>query len=405
MRRTACSLDDATTLRRVDATKTTHAPVVVLGVGPTALGVVRCLGRAGLGPYLVTRPGDLSELSKWARGRVVHLAEPSSADELSALCDRLGLEQAVVVPCTDEWMKLACRLPDDGRLLASVPSPEVVDLLVDKELFARTLDRFEVPHPRTQPVESERDLDGDLGGLFLKPRQSQLFAQHYHEKALTFEDRDGAVHALELMARIGVGAILQEYVPGPPTSHYFIDGFVRADGTTAALFARRRIRMFPLEFGNSTLMVSVPVAEVQRAADDLTQLLTGIGYRGVFSAEFKLDARDGAFKLLEINSRPWWYVEFASRCGVDVCEMAYRDALSLSVPGVERYEIGKRCVFLPLDVRAYRALRSAGELGFVPWIRSWLGAVRTVFALSDPLPGLALPVVFLRRRRRLTRER
>ena len=32
------------------------------------------------------------------------------------------------------------------------------------------------------------------------------------------------------------------------------------------------------------------------------------------------------FKILEINARPWWYVELASRCGVDVCTMSYRDA-------------------------------------------------------------------------------
>jgi len=48
----------------------------------------------------------------------------------------------------------------------------------------------------------------------------------------------------------------------------------------------------------------------------------------VFSAEFKFDERDGLFKILEVNARPWWYVDFAARCGVDVCRMAYRDALA-----------------------------------------------------------------------------
>ena len=379
--------------------------MLVLGVGPTALGAARCLGRAGREPYLVTRPGDLAEASRFVHRRVFHLAESERSDALLELADRLGLRRAVVIPCTDEWMKLVCRLPRDSPLVASVPPPDVVDLFVDKEHFASTLERLDIPHPRTVQVSSEADLDGSLDGMFLKPRESQIFARHYHQKAFTFGSRSEAAESFRLMEAIGVGAILQEYVPGPATSHYFIDGFMRRDGTLAALFARRRIRMFPLEFGNSTLMVSVALGDIRPAAADLERLLTAVGYRGVFSAEFKHDARDGLYKILEVNSRPWWYVEFAAMCGVDVCDMAYRDALDLPVASVDRYRIGRRCVFLPQDVRAYRAIRRSQRLSFLSWVFSWLGARRTVFAYDDPLPALALPLVVLRRWRRLARER
>lgn len=382
-----------------------NSPVVVLGVGPTALGTLRAVGRAGRRAWLVTRAGDLAELSRFARNRVA-AAEPSTPEALAELCSRLGVEHPVVIPCTDEWTKVVGRAPAGSSLRASVAAPEVIDQLVDKERFAALLDRFDVPHPRTVPVDSEDDLAGDLGGLFLKPRQSQLFAQRFHRKAMTFDDRQGATDAFRRMTAAGVGAILQEYVPGPAASHYFIDGFVRADGTVAARFARRRLRMFPLDFGNSSLMVSVPLDELRPAADDLTRLLTGIAYRGIFSAEFKQDERDGAFKLLEVNTRPWWYIEFAARCGVDVCDLFYRDAVGLPVPQIDRYAIGRRCVFVPQDFRALRAARRAGEpVGAVAWARSVIGAQTTVFALDDPLPALGLPLIAARRQRRLVRER
>src|SRR5262249_35965584 len=159
---------------------------------------------------------------------------------------------------------------------------------------------------------------------------------------------------------------------------------------------RRRLRMFPLDFGNSTLLVSVPLDEVRPAADALVRLLVGIGYHGVFSAEFKLDPRDGLFKILEVNSRPWWFVEYASLCGVDVSRMAYQDALGFPVDDVLSYEVGVRGIFLPQDVLAFRELHRSGDLSTVDWLRSIAGAKATVFAWSDPLPGIALPLLYLR---------
>ena len=83
----------------------------------------------------------------------------------------------------------------------------------------------------------------------------------------------------------------------------------------------------------------------------------------MFSAEFKLDPRDGRFKLLEVNTRPWWYVDFAARCGVDVCTMAYRDALGEGVDTVESYRTGVVCVYPYMDLSACQALRRSGRRG------------------------------------------
>jgi hypothetical protein len=157
--------------------------------------------------------------------------------------------------------------------------------------------------------------------------------------------------------------MLQEYIPGPPTNHYFIDGFIDRGGVVRAIFARRRLRMSPPDFGNSTMQISVPVSDTGDASATLRTLLADIDYRGIFSAEFKRDPRDGAFNLIEVNARPWWYIEFAARCGVNVGEMAVRDALVEPVETISGYAVGRRCVFPYYDLDAVRAERSAGRLG------------------------------------------
>ena len=84
-------------------------------------------------------------------------------------------------------------------------------------------------------------------------------------------------------------------------------------------------------------------------------LLARVNYRGIFSAEFKRDARDGQYRILEVNTRAWTYVEFASRCGVNVCEMAWQDALGLPVTAASpSYPVGAGCVSLPRDIRSLR---------------------------------------------------
>jgi D-aspartate ligase len=238
----------------------------------------------------------------------------------------------------------------------------------------------------------------------VKPRDSQAFVQRFGVKGFPLEGRADADARLAAAAEAGLAVLLQEYVPGPPDAHYFVDGYVALDGRPLAFFARRRLRMYPPDFGNSTYHLSVPLEEVEDAVRHLRTLLGACGYVGIFSAEFKRDARDGVLKLLEVNVRPWWYVEFAALCGVDVCSLAYRDALGLPVEAPAPYRVGHTCVLPGADVRAFRATRHETGLGLFPWLRSWSGASHTVWRLDDPLPGpfqlASVALRPLRRRRR-----
>src|SRR5579871_4577342 len=192
------------------------APVVVLGLGLSALGTVRSLGRAGLSPYIVCPKGDFAGLSRWVRGRVLRV-RAADQESLVAVLEREGLNRAVLIPCTDTWSQVVSALSPDPRFLTSAPDPSVVELVVDKLRFAETVERLGVPYPPTFELEREEQLDTlPLSGYFMKPRHSQLFAQLYHRKALTFSDLEGAREAFRTITGAGLGAVLQEYVPGPP---------------------------------------------------------------------------------------------------------------------------------------------------------------------------------------------
>lgn len=372
-------------------------PVLVLGSGVTALGVVRTLGLRGIPLYVASMGEGLEAYSRWYRPAPVALRSPAfstddPAERLALFLEASGLERAVLMPCTDILVESVARLPLPlaERFPSSLSSPKLLERLVDKAELAALLLEHAVPHPKTAIVAGPGDVAAEVGAAmsdaFVKPRDSQRFFAKYGVKAFRPSGRDELSRVVERVVADGVEVVVQEYVPGPPSNHYFIDGFVDRHGEVRAVFARRRLRMYPPWFGNSSAVRSVPREETAHAEEDLVRFLEAVGYRGIFSAEFKRDARDGTFRLLEINARAWWYVEFATRSGVDVVTMAYEDALGRDVERVENYQVGRTVVYPYYDFFAFLEGRRVGSDGLVKGLSSWIGADHTVFAFDDPAP-------------------
>ena len=367
-------------------------PVLALGTGISLLGVLRALSRSNVDVFALREVDRATRRSRWYRPvspDLAGVAPENLAQRLNALPPG-----TVLIPCADSWARAVAALPAELRAKypASIAPLAAIDLFVDKGKFGRALDRLQLPHPKTRLLTSLADLasvpDTDLEDGFLKPIHSQQFFAHFGVKAYRVAGRADAETRLKSCLDAGFHMMLQEYVRGPATSHYFVDGFVDRHGEITGLFARRRIRMSPPDFGNSTFMISVPLEEVTSAVSTLRTLLADVNYRGIFSAELKRDERDGAFNLIEVNARAWWYVDFAARCGVNVCEMAIADALERPVPHVTGFAVGRRCVFPYYDIAAVRAERSAGRLGLIGWAGSWLGSYQPVFRWADPLPAI-----------------
>lgn len=368
-------------------------PAVVLGEHITGLAVLRALGRSGVAVYCGGRERTSISRSRWYRplpGGT--LPETSDGEDLATYLRTVPFPESVLFPCSDRWAVAVASLPTDVAEVhvATVAPLAVLRVLIDKELFARAAESYDVPAPRLIDANGIDSLTEDeLQSFFLKPRDSQPFAERFGAKALPLEDTQRARQLLERLSEEGVGFILQEYIPGPATAHVFLDGYVDRSGVMRACLARRRLRMHPNEYGNSTLSITIPVSEVAEAVANLRRLFDGLAYVGLFDAEFKFDARDGRFKILEVNARPWWQLELSTAAGVDVCTMAYRDALGEPVADVSDYQIGKIWVHPIPDLRAWWTGRRSGQRSGPSPLRAWFGGANAVFSWDDPLPSVA----------------
>jgi D-aspartate ligase len=371
-----------------------RVPALVFGADVTALAVLRALGRdavpvfvAGSRPKLVTR-------SRWYRpvpGDA--LDETSDGERAARYLEASPFPRAVLFPCSDHWALALASLPD--RAAAAYPAVvaplETLRVLVDKSRFAEATTRLGVPAPRTLPVVGVETLaaieEAELPNFFLKPSDSQQFAKRFGVKGLQLTGRTRAADLVRQLTGEGFELVLQEYLPGPATDHVFLDGYVDRAGVMRACLARRRMRMFPPHLGNSTLSVTMPLSEAGDAVASLQRLFEGMEFTGLFDAEFKYDARDGRFKILEVNARPWWQLGLSEACGLGLTVMAYRDALGLPLAPAARYPVGHAWVNPVPDLRAWWGRGAGGHAGGVP-VRSWLGGANAVFSWDDPMPAV-----------------
>ncbi len=366
-------------------------PVVLFEGGVTQIGAARILNKAGIKAYTVVDKPGIFAYSRWYRP-LEGLGElASQPGRLQELLDELPFSQAVLMPCADDWVRAVAALPGDVKenFPSSMAPLRTIETMTDKAEFAAALVRFGIPHPATRIVTTMAELmgvpDEAFAGCFLKPVSSIEFIRRFPGlKGFTISNK---AEAIERMKNGPFPMMLQEFIPGPPTAHYFLDGFMDRNGRICGIFARRRLRMFPPRFGNSSLMVSVPLEDLQPAYDSLSRLLNCLQYRGIFNAEFKYDERDREFKILEINARPWWYVEFASLCGLDVCSMAYRDALGEHVHPISEYQVGRRCANRFLDYSGFRRRAEGAPTSFWKWFMSVATADDAIFRWTDPLPA------------------
>jgi D-aspartate ligase len=356
-----------------------EAPALVVGGGINGLGIVRNLGREGVQVYCLVDGPDPVAYSKYCQKCFVI---PYFSERIDILASFLSgfrrelKEQAVVFP-TDDMSVLALsdlqyRMKDQFAFI--VPSGEVAEKLVLKSKFYESLLECKVPHPRIATVGDAREARNaarDFGyPLYIRPSLSPHFSRVFGQKGFVAHSEDQLVHYYRLVSARNIEVILQEIVPGPDTNMYGISGFFDSNHRPAALFGYHRLRGWPRGFGNSSLMESVPLSRLEIPRKTLVEYLAKLGYYGIMDAEFKLDARDGSYKLLEINARSWWQNSFPAKCGLNIVLRSYLDAIGEKTVSDEGYEGGVKWINVVDDIRSAIVGRDVMSQA---WIRSFYG--------------------------------
>jgi D-aspartate ligase len=369
-------------------------PVLIFGSHLAALGVLRILARRGVTTYVADDTTNVIVRSRWYRPAERLLAETPDPAVLAAYLESLALPGAVLIACSDQWALAVSGLPDRlrGRFPSSIAPHEAIEQFVDKDRFQALVDRLDIPRPKTFPIRAPADLalasDEELADGFLKPTESQLHNRRFKTKGFFVESREQAVELVEQARAAGITFMLQEWIPGDMSKTVIVDGFVDRQGDIRALHGRRRVRMEPPRLANTCCDVTIPLTELDACMPALRTLLEATRYRGIFMVEFKFDERDGLFKIIELNARPFWLVGHVERAGVDLPWLSYLDAQGLDVPTPPPYQVGRYGMYEVLDAAAIARAIASRRRPDGPVLRPWLLGDKALFWWSDPMPAL-----------------
>jgi predicted ATP-grasp superfamily ATP-dependent carboligase len=368
-------------------------PAIVFGGDINGLGIVRNLGREGVPVYCVLESVDPAIYSKYCSGYYVLPDFSHRADSVRSFLrlSRRALNRPVVFSTDDRTTLILSRLKDEmeNEYAFMAPDKQVAETLVEKDRFYESLDERGIDHPKVIHEYDDSDIrriGKELGyQLFIRPTVTQDFSE-------AFEGRKGFVanseaELLDQFARVrarNIKVLFQELIPGSASNIYGIAGCFDHDSRPLALFGYHRLRGWPPVIGLNTLIESVPLSKLRPQANLVASYLRSIGYYGIMEAEFKLDPRDGRYKLLEINARSWFQNSFPTRCGLNIILRAYLDALGKATSYSEDYRAGIKWVNFLQDIASSVG---EGEMMKSSWIRSLIAVEDHAFLdLGDLAP-------------------
>jgi predicted ATP-grasp superfamily ATP-dependent carboligase len=369
---------------------------VVLGMFETGLAVGRSLGRAGIKVLGLDAVRKVGFYSKYMDAMICpHPLERE--EEFIAFLVRIAAGERlrpVLFLTSDEFLLPVSRNRKDLEpyYLMNLPEPQIIECIADKYRQHELALEAGIPVPQTFVA-------ADMGRLleikdripfpaFVKGAEVTLWRKKMGDasKGFVVHTREDLMNAFKLIFERGATGLVQEIIQGPDTSHYKASCYVSRNGEVLLAFGLQKIRQQPAGFGFGCLVQSVEYPELLTLGKEF---FTRIRYRGVGSAEFKLDHRDGKLKLIELNPRYWQQNALAEKCGMNFPLTDYLEQTDRNPKAVLDYRHGIKWVNIYSDIESFREYRRRGQLSGIRWLQSLKGEkVYSDLDRNDILPGL-----------------
>ena len=372
-------------------------PVVVLRDegGYVALAVARSLGRLGVPMYLVgpKKPSAVTPSRYWTKTFAFDSFEPKPLLQLLIEVRREIGVRPILLGVSD-WAALFMEQNSSALeeyFIFPKPAPGLIQMLTNKWQMFLAAKQHGVPTPQVTYPQSRDDVV-----TFLQTASFPIVVKGVDQLLPNCKWKVIVYSANELFEKYDRAAqadspniMLQEYIPGDDKTVWMCNAYFDSDSQCRAAMTGTKLRQFPPYAGFATLAVCDPNAVVEEAT---RHFMHAVGYQGLVGIGYRYDARDGQYKVLDVNPRVSGVFRlFVSPDGLDVVRTCYLDLSGQPIPTMEPSP-GRKWL-LELDfVSAVRYARD-GKLSF----REWLSSLRGVKELHWFAPDDVLPFfVFLR---------
>jgi predicted ATP-grasp superfamily ATP-dependent carboligase len=322
-------------------------PALVANAHITGLGVARALAAGDIPVIAVDRVGDgaapPSNHVDFA-GRVTYPLDDQRGfrKDVEAIATAAGRD-LVAFGCMDEWIHAFADTEPDGVRLPFA-GRSVIDAVLDKTSLYRIAEELGVPYPETVPLTEggvEEAVDRLGLPLVVKPALKREFEEAIGTNVVEVETVEELRDVLALAHEENIEVMAQRKVDSVRGGDHSLASYVGPAGKALSLVGNARVRN-PLDFGTSCLVerAAEPVIEERALA-----VLEATGYHGISEAEFVYCPDREEYLLLDINTRPWKWIDLPVTAGANLPMAAYASVTEASYESTGVRDA--RWVFLP----------------------------------------------------------
>lgn len=384
--------------------ETARKNILILdGMWNKTLAAVRSLGKRGF--HLTV--GEWTRFStalfsKYCSRKIIY---PSPVSEPDAFIDYIINEiksnkYEMVLPMELSTQMLLIRHREEIEKFTRLPFAdyESISNIQDKAWLMKFAISNKVPCPKTffpeNPADGEALKDEFDYPVVIKPRSSSGSRGICYVK-----EPSGLAEAYRTVHDKYPRPIIQEYIPNGGA--YGVGALFNYSSEPRASFVYKRLREYPVTGGPSTLRESINNKKIE---DIALSLLKSLKWKGIAMVEFRVDARDGTPKLMEINPRFWGSLQLAILSGADFPYLLYKLAVNGDVEPLYNYKLGIKSRWLiPGDIMHF--LNNPDRFRLKPGFFSG-DAEDDIISFDDPMPTIGrvsslFPLLYKKEMRKL----
>jgi len=392
--------------------------VVLSGdVSPGAYDMLRALAFVGVNAMVASsHPDNIAFSSRHCGGKIIipHF-EVQNYDRITSILiseARKAKEKPVLLYTSDPDLLYVWRdrdkLSKHYRFL--LPEDHLLEQVFNKARFSELAQTYNLPVPKTHLISKASDLDMIIDDIDLpcivKPAYSvdwkweteaQARKFGWYKKALRrFESKESLLEFCQALPDRASGFLIQSYIDGRDETIVSFHGYFDENSRCLGFFLGRKIRTYPPHTGGSAYVQTIHDEQLAHLSVEYMQRLR---FKGIVKIDYKWDAKDNMYKMLEINPRYNLWELVGAFAGVNLVDIAYRHQRGESVTPQSHYRDDVRFLYFKQDVRAYwEGYRKNGEWSLTSFLRSYLhNKYFRVFEWRDPLPFVRSVLGFSKR--------
>ncbi|HNC37059.1 MAG TPA: hypothetical protein PLD32_10875 [Saprospiraceae bacterium] len=296
------------------------AGAIVLSSSNTALAVVRSLGRKGIPVWILDDGRSPTRYSRYVQRRFdLPATGEDQASLLISIAKEYGLAGWSLFPDSDKGASIIARHYEElgAYYHLTTPSWDTLKWAVDKKLTYQLADEVGAEYPKVFYVKNRGDIDRIDGRfpMIVKPVHHQGNDAFSNGRAWQANDLSELARIYDEMVLIADPSVIliQEMIPSGSGTQFSYAALCENGKVKVEVFAERK-RLTPPQFGVSAYVESFDFIDIRSSSQ---KWLEKLQYTGLVEIEYMLDKRDGVYKMLDVNTRPWGWIAMCMHTGVD----------------------------------------------------------------------------------------